>query len=237
MLNLEDITALIPPAIIGAIIVFCIKFFGKVVSDQRPFADDRDWQRELDGISFFARNILSPIVGVFILQSKGYNPFLFNRYDLSLILLAIAVSVTQVFVIKRAHAFLKNIKLDEDKITAYLKKSFLMLVSLGILILLFYLFAKEMYFYFIAGSVYFVLHLISFAVYESLNTTNIVVSDIYFNDKTKMSKCRVMKINDDNVRVIKDDEIVILNKSMISKIETLLPSAQLNKQNGRRAKT
>ena len=196
MFNWEILTSLIPPAIVVTFMVFCVKFFGKAVSDQKPFADDRDWQRELDGVNFFTRNILSPIIGVLIFRSKNFNPFLFTKYDFLLILLSLVVIATLLVVNKQAHKFLKNNKLDDDKMKASFNRSILSLISFGIILLLIQFFSKEMYFYFISGSIYFIIYLVAVAIYESLKNENIFIANIYFIDKTKMNNCRIMKIND-----------------------------------------
>lgn len=230
MNNFDFINNFLPPAIFVTIVVFLVKFFGKAVSDQKPFADDRDWQRDLDGVNFFARNIFSPIVGLLIFQSKNFNPFKFTRYDFLLFTLAIVVTFSLQIIVKRIKVFLKSDKLKENVGEIVLTKSALSIVTLGIIFLLMKFYNWGMYFYVLAGAVYLFIYLIGIAVYESLKVSNILLANIYFSDgQPELKKCRVMKINEDNVRITVNRKPVILNKSLISRIEIINHSSKNDK--------
>jgi hypothetical protein len=60
-------------------------------------------------------------------------------------------------------------------------------------------------------------------MFSSLKKVNIVMANIKFIDKDEkeLENCRILKVNDDNVRVNTGEKVIILNKSLISKIEIL----------------
>ena len=66
--NWQNLLSIIPIAVVVSAIVFLVKFFGKVISDQTPFADDRKWLEEISGVKFFTGYVLSPIVWVSLMK-------------------------------------------------------------------------------------------------------------------------------------------------------------------------
>ena len=52
----------IPAAVILSVIVFFVRFFGKAVADQIPYADNRDWSIEFSGLWFFIDFLFPPIL-------------------------------------------------------------------------------------------------------------------------------------------------------------------------------
>ncbi|MEA3449554.1 MAG: hypothetical protein U9Q85_01050 [Patescibacteria group bacterium] len=45
---MQYLPQLIQPAILIAVAAILIRFFGKIISDQKPFSDDRNWEIELN---------------------------------------------------------------------------------------------------------------------------------------------------------------------------------------------
>jgi hypothetical protein len=67
-----SISNLITPAIIISLTVFLVHFFGKIIADAKPFADDRNWEIQLSGISFFINIIVIPsVIGFAIAWNLG----------------------------------------------------------------------------------------------------------------------------------------------------------------------
>jgi hypothetical protein len=63
----QNLVSLVPPAIIISAIAYLVHFFGKIISDQQPYTDDRDWYAEVSGVFFFLGTILFyGVLGVLI---------------------------------------------------------------------------------------------------------------------------------------------------------------------------
>jgi len=79
---------------------------------------------------------------------------------------------------------------------------------------------------------YLFIHLLGFAIFLSLKNENISIADIYFINSSKkqpIKKCRVLKVNDDNVRILKNNVAMVINKSQIFKIEEKINKENLEK--------
>jgi hypothetical protein len=58
------LTHLIPPAIVISALAYLTSFFGKTISDQIPFTDDRKWHIEIAGVLFITNLVTGGLIGV-----------------------------------------------------------------------------------------------------------------------------------------------------------------------------
>lgn len=241
MLNLNNI---INPetlfVIISSLSAFLVIFFGKIVTDPIPFADDRKLLREIEGITFFLLQIVFPAIGVaFLLSicSDLYNIILaFNNHNffqclfqfctdifMQLVLIAVIVSVILSFwfVNKEVNDFVyKNKAITESKYY-FLQKELLSFLTLLLMLLIALLYCWGEYIYIVPILVFLFLHLLGIAIFLSLKSQNIGIVDIYFMEDSKkepMIECRLLKINEDNIKIMKDNTCLLMNKSQIFKI-------------------
>lgn len=217
MIDSNVLLNLIPPAIIISFAVFLIKFFGKALSDQTPFADDRKWKEEIEGTTFFLFHILIPFSGALLLISRGFN--IFNLNDISFIVIALLVAYVSNLINKYPlEFFIENKAINKNDYKE--KKAIINGVSYFIFIIItcYYIFGS--YLYIIPASVFLFINLLCLALFSSLKEENIMIGDIYFSNKSKnIKKCIIIKVNDDNIRLLKDDKMIIVNKGLIERIE------------------
>ena len=242
MFDFQELVQLIPIAVIISIIVFLVRFFGKAISDQVPFADDRKWHEELSGIMFFSNYILSPIILVGILYLRGFRFWLFPKEDLFIILISLVVFISLSVTSRKSIAFFKDNKFTEGNYLESLKKSFrnnkkdfgdsmiyyrflfFPIATLGIIYLLILFYRWGSYYHLLISLIYLFFHLTAFAIFTSLLKRNIFVANIKFVDKSikPINKCRVLKVNDDNIRILVKDKVLIINKDKVLQIERLI---------------
>jgi hypothetical protein len=220
MFNWSNLTNLIFPAIILSAVPFFIKFFGKAVADQAPFADDRNWVVELGGLMFFNTYVLSPLVGTYILVAYKFNPFQFTGNDWFLISSAVVVSVGLFCVRKKSRRFFSENDFKTKPLTQVVQIFSLHLISYALLILAYFYYLWGAYIYIIPLAIYFLMHLLGFALFSSLHSGNILISDIYFTDKERepIRNCRIIKINNDSVRFIAGNRVHLLSKTQVFEI-------------------
>lgn len=231
MLESLNLETLIPSAVILSVFAFLINFFGKAITDQTPFADDRKWNRELNGLLFFVFHILVILSGVLIFISSGFNLFRFTSSDWMLLLIVIIVILTTEFTKKKAVDFFLRDKSINDKDYIWYIRIFTVLTFIIILLLISYYNWKE-HLYIVPSLGLLLVHLLDFALITSLRKENIGIADIYFIDGKKPIKdCRVLKVNDDNIRIRKGKFSMIINKSQIFKIEEKVDFSQYEKKN------
>lgn len=242
MFNFQELVQLIPIAVIISIIVFLVRFFGKAISDQVPFADDRKWHEELSGIMFFSNYILSPIILVGILYLRGFRFWQFPKEDLFIILISLLVFISLSITSRKSIAFFidnkftegnyleflkkyftNNSKIDLGDLMIYYRVLFFPIVSLGIIYLLILFYQWNSYYHLLISLIYLFFHLTSFAIFTSLLKRNIFIANIKFIDKSikSINKCRVLKVNNDNIRVLVKNRVLVINKDKVLQIERL----------------
>lgn len=242
MFNFQELIQLIPIAVIISIIVFLVRFFGKAISDQVPFADDRKWHEELSGIMFFSNYVLSPFVLIGIIYLRGFIFWSFPKEDLLILLIGLVVFISLSITGRKSVVFFKDSKFTEGNYLESLKKSFkndskidfgdsmiyykylfFPIISLGIIYSLILFYKWESFYYILISLIYLFFHLTSFAIFTSLLKRNIFIANIKFIDKNirPINRCRVLKVNDDNIRILVKDKALIINKDKILQIERL----------------
>lgn len=242
--NIKNIDPIIP--IITAIVpmvFFLIKFFGKAYADQVPFADNRSWHEEIFGISFFSTQVLAPGILVLLLFSRNFQFWYFQKEDWSLLGINALVLIASIIISNQSKKFfeddnfyegnyfslLKKISSSEskekidngDKITI-LRKLFFPIVTIIIMVGVGFLYRWSAYYHLISSLILSLFYFTSLALMFSLIKRHIVKANIYFLEihENTISNCRVIKVNNDNVKIkTEDGRVFIISKSSISKIE------------------
>jgi len=244
-LTWQQLINFIPIAVIVSIIVFLVKFFGKASADQVPFVDNRSWHEELFGIEFFATRFASPLIFIFILYSRHWNPLKFTSEDLWLFVFGFISVIMLSFASKNSINFFKDDNFDDGNIFSFVKRLFnnknvekfnqgekllvlkhfvFPLVAYFMMVMLVLFYEWGSYYHLLIAIIYFLFFLLSFALLLSLKKRNILRADIKFvNDREdEIKDCRVLKINEDNIKVkITNNKVLILNKSTVSRIEVI----------------
>ena len=225
-----DFSILLPPAIIISILAFFVHLFGKVATDHAPHADDRKWKREISGVLFILLYIVTPVAGILF----GYKIFIeiisfnFIQFFWDIILQFVLLVIVFIIILnfrmieKKTHDFIyKNKSATGDK-NYHLQKSRFYFFSICIMLFIIMLNNWGEYLYMLLAVMYSFIHLLGFAIYLSLKDENISIADIYFingSGEQPIKECRILKINDNNVRIIKDGIAMVINTSQILKIE------------------
>ncbi len=69
----ENLNNFITPAIFISLLVFLVRFLGRVVSDQKPFTDDRKWEVDVRGVFFVVNKIFIPaLIVMTYVEKKDY---------------------------------------------------------------------------------------------------------------------------------------------------------------------
>lgn len=238
--SVQIFTVLLPPAILLGILAYLTKFFGRVISDQNPFADDRKYHIELSGIAF----MLILIHGVIGVAAALYGPALYE-YDWMHIVSLIGVAIVCAFFqFVNAVFFAKYFKLrrrtfngvqeyDNALANFFFKagKRFPLFIAA---IILFYIGTIE----YLSGDwlwVIFIWSLIFYAFtlmascFSMRKMEERLPVDVHFTDPEReiVKGAMILKVNDDNVRLRVEDTIMIINKSEIFKLEMQVPANRL----------
>ncbi len=242
MFDLQELVQFIPLAVIISIIVFLVKFFGKAISDQVPFTDNRKWHEELSGIIFFSNYVLSPLILISIIYLRGFRFWLFPKEDVLILLISLVIFISLSITGRKSIAFFMDNKFTEGNYLESLKKSFkkdseidfgdsmiyykylfFPFTSIGIMYLLTLFYKWGSFYHLLISLIYLFFHLTSFAIFTSLLKKNIFIANIKFIDKNinPVIRCRVLKVNDDNVRVLSKGKVLIINKDKILQLERL----------------
>jgi hypothetical protein len=231
---------LIPPAIAITVIAYLARFFGKVIEDQNPFADDRKWSIELSGTLFMAsmawgfvglgfalahpwgaHSIWAHLGRILVLCFLMGSQYLNNMYE-----------GHRVFNVKS-----EAVKFIDSNLGEFGKKFASISRHLGIStlsIVLFYIGTLE----FISGNLYwitfsfsviFFLYIFSALNFSYKRLKEITPVEIHFvdNKEKPILNARILKVNDDNIRLRVENKVIILNKNIVSKIEMVIPPNHL----------
>jgi hypothetical protein len=233
----------IPPAAALAVIAYLSRFFGKAIADQKPFADDREWEIELAGVTFIV-NLWPGLLGIaaaFFLPHLGkgwmHAVDFFVLTMLTLALMALKNNLAaRYFAIETVGFGGKLLERESD--FKSLRRNWIIYLML-IQIALFYVGTAE----YLSANIFWIIlfwsaiftSLIFLALIQSifgLSGEESVPVDIYFVDKTiePLTGVTTRKVNDDNIRARVGDKMLIINKSQILKIEMKIPEKILPKE-------
>jgi hypothetical protein len=243
-----NLTSLITPAIAISIIAYLTHFFGKIIEDQNPFADNRKWAIEISGI-FFMVNIVSGIVGIYVaINGFWFIPSYFGvgQSWLHLVTVFTLSFFVCVLLVNNMYLGSKLFNINKKTIENLEKNTFGITkelsnigkyVGIGTLPIVLFYFATLEY---LSGNIYwiiiyfsnifltFILLALNFSLKKFTKGDNITLASIYFIGKKKpLTNVRILKVNEDNVRIRVEDKIIILNKTEVSKIEMVIPEKDL----------
>lgn len=233
---LQNIPQFIAPAFILSIVVYLVRFFGKIIADQKPFSDNRNWEIEISGINFFLGLILLPsILGVFAALSWGeLGSGHWTRYIIvsicgSWLWFTMNLLVESVYKIKAPviRTFFTLSTLGEGNFEKFSKNTLrfnnyiplLIFPTIFAYILTLEYRAGNLWWVVIMGVQVFV-GLIFAALNYSLRRLQLPQINIFFvNNTDPVKNVILLKINDDNVRIKNGEQVTIINRDQIKKIE------------------
>lgn len=231
------VSNLITPAIIITATAFLVRFYGKVISDQKPFADDRNWEIELSGIMFFVNMIIPVASGVFGALKFGWLlPFHFLRSTIlvaSFLWLFILINVllekfydTKIPFVQYLAKLAKDNELKFGEPNALLILAHRYLITFVLPFLYAYILILEYQSNntnnFISAAIAVFINSIFIALFYSLKKTRLPQVDLIFvNNERSILDVTLLKVNKDNLRIKQGEKISIINKEQVERIEYL----------------
>jgi hypothetical protein len=235
--NVTFLINLIPPAVGVAILAYLTRFFGKIITDQNPFADSREWEVELAGTNFMI-NLSIGVVG--IAAALYWLPWNINTWWEHSIVLFILSLISGIFLLGNVALSGEFFKLGQEKVQKLTEdKRWIHDIALKVgkyipliipPIFLFYIATIE----YLSGSILWIIVIWSIIFYTLIQMAyNFSLRklkrrtgvDIYFTDNSESLKdVIILKVNPDNIRLrTHDHHVFIINKSLIAKIDQLVP--------------
>ncbi len=231
------------PAIILSVAAYFIRFFGKAISDQTPYADNRDWEIELSGVFFFVEFLFPPIIiaSAILLYFKDPVMAWFGQISGAFAPLTYHwVNLVVVFVIWTYYASASRVLTKwkykipdghrEPAESDRRKKTFSLVANTNAVLLqpsamlLFFIFGVEISSGSMLWTTIFAVQLftalIGLALNYSLMRTRFPIINIHFsNGKPSLQNTILLKANPDTFRVRDDERVLIIDKSVVSEIE------------------
>ena len=226
---INTLIQIIPPALLLSAAAYLVSFFGKIINDQKPYADSRKWDIEVSGLNFSIELIWMTIVG-YALAIWWHFWLPGHGWDITIV----AVIGALLFIANRAKLeVIYQLRLnplpfsskDTDKffevaarVINILPQWWFSLPSIYILIGLLH---QGNLWWFSAIAIQVFINFTFLAINYSLRRTELPKVDIYFIDAKKEPLLQVLliKITEDTVRVRVGDKIFLVNKSQILRIE------------------
>lgn len=248
-MNWQDISPWVAPAIILSIAAYFVRFFGKAIADQIPYADDRDWQIEVNGLWFFVDFLLPPgviaIATLLYFQDAIFNflngvtawlsPLSYHWIDLAIVFIILLYYSVTTSILSEGKYKLTALmpqtawggsEMPEER----RKRIFERITDINAVILQ----PSAMALIFIAGievlsgrvlwimlfAIQIFVALIGLAVNYSLMRYRFPVANIHFIDgKPILPGVTLLKVNKDNIRIRDNDRVSIINRDLISELE------------------
>ncbi len=232
---------LIPPAIALSVLAYFVSFFGKVISDQQPFSDDRKWHAQLHGSVFVVNIIFGGLIGIWLAEKFSLiisNTWLFVTTFAVFSVISTALLFEVQYIGSHFFKYKRTILTDLDKkydgLFSFAAKVGKYLPQSIVPVVVFY-FGAQVYssgnFYMIAISMImaFFIFLWSATKYSYKSVRDVALMNIYFKDVSiePLISVQVLKINDDNIRIRTEDHIFLLNKNEVLKVEMKIPESFL----------
>jgi hypothetical protein len=243
--NLTDLynltVSLVPPAILLAALAYFVRFFGKVIVDQKPFCDDRDWEIEIAGTFFLLLLVILPaVLGAAAASSWGgfgtghWMHLVIVLLLTSWLFMINGILTEKFYAIKLplVNVFFMFIPQKDREAT---KKDMLAFNRFLPLYVFSFIFASVFSLEYHSGSVVWIivmgillfLSFVLMALDFSLLKERLPQVDIFFTDKDEqpIRDATLLKINRDNVRIMEKEtkQVIILNKDQIRRIEYFPP--------------
>lgn len=232
----------IAPAVLLSVVAFLSRFFGKIIADQRAFADDRDWDVELSGIMFLTKLLISPgIVAVAILIyfkatifanlttiSLFLSPLDYHSLDLIIVFAVNIYYGAGIMILSRERynfpKLLPNITEEQHKkrVPAIINFNAVLLEPLAALII--FIFGIEIMtgsiLWIAAFSIEIFLSLIFFALGSSLMQYSFPKVNIVFTGrKAPLRNVMLLKMNKDNIKVRNGDDVSIIERKEVLRVD------------------
>lgn len=235
------VSNLITPAIILSVAAYIIRFYGKVISDQKPFSDDRDWDIELSGVMFFMIMFVPVASGFFSALKFGWLiPFAWIRITiivLSSVWLSIIIDVLTEKIYKIKIPSIQNlVKSAKDSGIEIKNPGVIFWITNYYVIIWFFPFLYSYiltveYQYqnieqlFSAGILVFLNSFLIALFYSLRKNRPWRVDVIFINKRRSLFDVMLLKMNKDTVRIKKGDKVTIVNKDQVERIE-IIPSKE-----------
>lgn len=250
-MNWQTLESFITPAIILTVLAYFVRLFGKAIADQVPYADDRDWQIEVNGLWFFVDFLLPPgIIAVAALlyfrgvifafldaMSAQFDPITYHWVNLVIIFItllyyAIASSILSEGKYKLTALVPQTVWGGSDLPEKRRKNIFDRIANIDAVILQ----PTAMVLIFIGGievlsgsvlwmtvfAVQIFTALIGLALNYSLMKYHFPRANVHFVSKrSSFSDVILLKVNKDNIRVRDGDRVRVINKDLVSELEII----------------
>ncbi len=240
MITLAEIFSnLITPAILLAVLGYLIRLFGRIITDAEAFVDDYKWHVELSGLMFAINYIAFPgLVAVLLLY---FNPIkLIFSFWVGLVMLTLVTGMLYVNGSMSGKTFYKlpelksgaesknnddSFQLFFEKFLSWLNKPFsnygLFLISIVLMLILCAQAGSTSTIKLAILILYNFIAYIFICVLYSLNKSKqLSQANIYFISGVEpVRDCLLLKINNDNLRVRVGDQLFIINKNQVLKVE------------------
>lgn len=242
-MELKDLLLIVPPAIVLSVLAYFVKFFGKIIEDQNPFSDDRNWSVEISGVFFMLNLIISGLIGVFVATNCRWGV---DNWWIHLITLLIISSLGGALYMNNTYLASELFSIGKKNIDKLEKKSLGVTkffsdvgnyIGVGILPIILFFFgtleylSKNIYFiifYFCNIFFIFILLALNFSLKKILRQ-GITPVNVYFTDNQRdpLINVNILKMNPDNIRIREGDRVIFLNKNEVLKTEMVLPPDML----------
>ena len=238
----QSLLTLLPPAIIISVVAYLVHFFGKIIADQWPYADDREWYAEISGIYFLLGTVIfSGILGVLLaLWWGGLGTGHWWRFIIVILcgswLWTIGCLLAdKVYGLRNPLIcfWLDLLAKDEKDATAETIRDGILKFNRWVPIWLFsIIFAYILTLEYRAGSwgwlliigIEIFISLIFMALNYSLMRIHLPQVDIFFaNGDDPIRDATLIKVSDDDVRVKKEGQIIIISRSQVKQIDFYPP--------------
>lgn len=247
-MNWQNLQPWLAPAVILSAAAFLSRFFGKVITDQKAFSDNRDWDVEFFGIWFLADFLFPPAVIAIALLSyfKGvilenlnaiaavFFPLTYHWVDLAVVFLIILYCAIAGSIIARERYNVSRIMPNISEATN--NKRFIRIINMNAALLQFFVVLLVLVFGIevIAGNIFWItafsIELFSALLLIALNYSLMKhsfpkINVFYISKKIPSRNVMLLKMNEDTLKIRKGEKTVIIERSDLLRIE-ILDSAQ-----------
>ena len=243
----QNLIPYLPSAVAISIVAYFVRFFGKAIADQIPYADNRDWSIELAGLWFFVDFLFppviiaaallsffkSPIVAWFDQISTTFAPISYHWLNIVIVFMAWIYYAGASTILLQERYKVPDAAANVEDPTIFKKRrkhrfDLVMKINAVLLqpsaMLLIFVAGVEI----LSGSVLWITvfavqlfaALVGIALNYLLMRHRLPIVNIHFVSKRKaLDDVLLLKLNPDTVRVRNDDRVLIINRNTVSEIE------------------
>ena len=229
--QLAKLAYIIPPAIIAGFIIYYIRILGRIIYHYQPYADNRKHSEDYGGFVFFVVHILFPLILAFLTYffiPKFTNIIIFTYLPM-FVTVIVWVYYHRKFKVLEHKLLNKSEKIER---IAWIGKPYRYFTPFYVLFTLaiFNYFSEN---YLVITLNYLAVFIVTFVITRvyAISTKKPRKANIYFKNKSDDIKdCKIFKITEEIVRIQKDKNTILLNKSDIKYIEFLEYEEKKNPQ-------